>query len=523
MQIKHLNTNTNQLKFLLDFQVSLNDISSDDLFHTVLGIAERIDLNKYLKTSVTTRQYNRTGLFLCLILAMSEKGYASTRELERACRNDIRYMFLTENEKPSHMTFQNFIHDELKDSLEEIFYEINDIIAQDLKIAEDILYIDGSKFEANANKMTFVWKKSTKRYYTRAWKKFIELIRKINRFNKENNINTRYSVLKEPDIPYMITVGEHIENYMKENGIEFIYGKGHKKHEIQRLFEDLLDLFQKILKYTMYFDILGERNSFSKTDPDATFMHMKYDYYNHTGVFKPGYNVQFGTSDGFIRIIHVSSDANDVKTYIPLLEKYHEVYGKYPLVTPADAGYGSHDNYRYCSDHNIELCMKYSGIYKEQEKTNEKNQFQAVRMRQEDGSYRCPQGHIFEEKFRTISKKGLYDREMVHLECTHCNECPLKSKCTKAKGNRQITYCEETEGYKQQVRENVHSEAGKELMKRRSIYAEGAFGIIKEDFKYDRLRRRGESGVKLEIILVATGFNIRKYHSFKKEKEEILN
>ena len=78
---------------------------------------------------------------------------------------------------------------------------------------------------------------------------------------------------------------------------------------------------------------------------------MKYDYYNHTNVFKPGYNVQVGVSDGFIRNIYVSSDCSDIQTYIPFMEKYKLMYGKLPLKTPADAGYGPERSrrYRYCS------------------------------------------------------------------------------------------------------------------------------------------------------------------------------
>lgn len=66
--------------------------------------------------------------------------------------------------------------------------------------------------------------------------------------------------------------------------------------------------------------MLQGKNSCSKTDPNATFMHMKYDYYNHTNVFKPGYNIQIGVSDGIIRNIYVSSDGNDLKAYIPFME-----------------------------------------------------------------------------------------------------------------------------------------------------------------------------------------------------------
>lgn len=105
---------------------------------------------------------------------------------------------------------------------------------------------------------------------------------------------------------------------MKDEDIDFVHGRGKRRSDIQKLYDELKEHAMKMFEYTIHMDILGERNSFSKTDPDATFMHMKYDYYNHTNVFKPGYNIQIGVSDGIIRNIYISSDGNDINTYIPL-------------------------------------------------------------------------------------------------------------------------------------------------------------------------------------------------------------
>ena len=146
---------------------------------------------------------------------------------------------------------------------------------------------------------------------------------------------------------------------MRSKHIEEQHGRGHAKHPLQCYKEGFAEDAEKILKYSIYYKLAKGRNSFSKTDPDATFMHMKYDYYNHTNVFKPGYNVQMGSSNGYIRHIYVSGDANDRNTYIPFMEGYHRAYGCFPRKTPADAGYGSYDNYCYCKEHDIELYVKY--------------------------------------------------------------------------------------------------------------------------------------------------------------------
>lgn len=516
------NYNAYQPALPLDFTVSYDlDIPKDDISRTVKNIVERINLAKYIDFSNrNTYGYDAVIMFECVILGKTLKGYVSLRDLEDLCRFDTRFKFITQGATPSFMSFERFIKDDLTMPIEDIFIEINKMMEDDLDINVSILYIDGSKFEANANKMTFVWKKATQKYYIATWKKCINLIKRLNKYFKDQEIEVYYSLIKEPNIPYVLEIADRIEKYMKNEKIEFVHGKGKKRTDIQKLYDELKELALKLYKYTLHFDICGDRNSFSKTDPDATFMHMKYDYYNHTNVFKPGYNVQIGTSDGFIRNIYVSSDCNDITTYIPFMDKYYQAYGKYPEKTPADAGYGSYDNYMYCREHQIELYMKYSGYYKENEKTNKKNQFKISKMRQEDGTYRCPGGYEFEFVKETVNTKGIYPKTNETLENKHCEGCPLKSQCTKSKGNRKIVHCKDYDGMKKEINDNLKSDEGKEMLRKRSIYAEGTFGIIKEDYHYDRLRRRGESGVKLEITLVAIGFNIRKYHKIMMENKK---
>ena len=103
----------------------------------------------------------------------------------------------------------------------------------------------------------------------------------------------------------------------------------------------------------------------------------------------------------------------------------------------------------------------------------------------------------------------------------------MKSKCTRSAKGRTITCCEELEAFHEEVKRNVQSEEGIKLMIQRSNEAEGTFGDLKQNQGYNRLRRRGESGVKLEIYMIAIGQNIRKYHRRKienrKKAEKLLS
>lgn len=245
-------------------------------------------------------------------------------------------------------------------------------------------------------------------------------------------------------------------------------------------------------------------------------MHMKYDYYNHTNVFKLGYNVQMGSCDGYIRHIYISSDGNDLNTYIPFMEGYYEAYGEYPEKTPADAGYGSYDNYTYAKEKGIGLYMKYSGMRREQEPVTDENRFRGYNMKKdENGDIICPAGHAFTLEKITVEKRGFYDKKIKNYRNEHCDGCPFRKMCTRSENGRTLKVTEKLEEYKEEVKANLAEEDGRKLMIQRSIQAEGIFGQIKQDYEYARLRRRGEYGVKLEIFLVAMGHNLRKYHSRK--------
>lgn len=510
-----------QPNMLLDFNFSFEkDVAMDDVSRSVIEIAEGVNLAKYVNLKNRNRHgYDGMMMFKLVLLGKTIYGYVSTRKLEEACKYDARFISIAQGNKPSHESFQRFIHDDLKMGIEEIFYEVNKYIAKHDEIDTSTLYIDGSKFEANANKMTFVWKKATLKHRNRCWMKTMNEISSLNRTLQEEGIEIRYSILKEMSLEYLMEICEKIEKLMEMKEIEFVHGKGKKKHPIQRHYDKLKEHAVKLWQYAIHLDICGERNSFSKTDPDATFMHMKYDYYNHTNVFKPGYNVQMGISDGYIRHLYISADAADINTYIPFMEGYRNAYGELPKRTPADAGYGCYDNYMYCELNGLELMMKYNMQHKEEEKTNDRNRFKTYKFeKNENNEIICPAGHPFRMESVRIETRGSYPRVHEKYVNDHCERCPLRNQCTTSKRGRQITRCRQNEKFHEKVKANMETEEGKRYMIQRSIQAEGCFGNIKENHGYDRMRRRGESGVKTELLLVAMGHNIRRYHTRKLEK-----
>lgn len=133
----------------------------------------------------------------------------------------------------------------------------------------------------------------------------------------------------------------------KEAEISFVHGKGSRKSEEQHQWEALDALCRRWMDYEKSLIIMGDsRNSYSKTDSDATFMRMKDDHMKK-GQLKSAYNVQIAVNSEYITGVEVFSNRTDFGTLVPFLKTLQRKHNsKYTEVT-ADAGYESLDNYLY--------------------------------------------------------------------------------------------------------------------------------------------------------------------------------
>ena len=249
-------------------------------------------------------------------------------------------------------------------------------------------------------------------------------------------------------------------------------------------------------------------------------MNMKYDYYNQTGVFKPGYNLQIGVCDEYIMHMEIFSNPTDTRTYIPFMKKYKDIYDRYPRWPIADAGYGSYDNLLFNVINRMELGLKYNYYAKKNSSDFKKQIYNPMNWQYDEQGFKvCPQGHPFHiEKDERWNTKGEYLQISRVFECGQCHTCLVKDKCTKAKEQRKIQINYALNELLNRVDENLGNDEGKEMKKQRCIQVEGAFGVIKQDMNYARLRRRGRLNVKTELLLIGIAYNICKYHNKKSRK-----
>lgn len=508
--------NTIQLKLPLSLGVK---IDINDPVVTFREVLEGVNLKKYLvKDSDETR--GRDGYdpetMLKIVLFANMLQIRSTRKIESLCRNDIRFMWLSDESCPTHMTICNFINKYLLKNIEDISNDIVEYIVNKEGLDISTIFIDGTKIEAFPNKYTWVWKKACITSRNRKFKQLSELINKINK-SGVLSLNTYFETYDEYEIEIVESYLKKIKEVIDKENIVFVHGIGKRKHVLQKYYEKINDILLKLKEYSVKINKCGDhRNSYSKTDQDATFMRMKTDYMGNTALL-PAYNWQLVTSTEYALFGLTTQYASDNKCFIPIIEKYKSIFGKYPKTPVADAGYGNLETYQYCEENDIELFMKFPTWKREtHDKKFHNDIFRSINFKKdEQGNLVCPNG----KKFIKLDEKEIPNnkdkRTVERYQCENCEGCPLREKCHKSKNNRIINVNKALTSYHEKVIENLASPRGIELRRKRSAQSEGAFGIIKQDYNFRRITRVSLNKVNLEFYLVIIGFNLAKYHNRK--------
>ena len=483
----------------------------DDPVRLLFEVTEGLDYTELYNTYSTLGRnpaIDPAILFRILIYGYMNKLYSS-RDIERACNRDINFMWLLQGQKaPDHNTIARFRSERLEECIDNLFNQLIIRLGEMQEIRFENIFIDGTKIEANANKYTFVWKKATDKFENKLQEKIKVILEAL-----PIDLDIKISKVKgKVTVDYISKIIDKL-NYLKEkHSIEFVYGKGKRKSKLQKYIEELQNFIEKQSKYDEYNGIFNGRNSFSKTDKDATFMHMKEDHMKN-GQLKPGYNIQIGVEGEYIVGVDVSSERSDQLTLIPFLDKLEkDLPEKFENVI-ADAGYESEENYMYLSKHNQKSYIKPQNYEKSKSKKfkDDISKRENMTYNIEEDFYICAYGKKLvpvSSKFKT-SKSG-YKSIVTIYESESCDECPYKNKCTKAKGNKRLHVSKDFIKKRKESLNNITTPKGKLLRVNRSIQVEGAFGVLKQDYGFRRFLLRGKKNIKTEFMLLSFGYNIQK-------------
>ena len=419
-------------------------------------------------------------------------GIYTTRKLEEACRYRIDFKWLLWDEPvPDHSTISRFRTGRCAEAVEDLFYQYVRYLEEQGETDHETVFIDGTKLESRAGRYTFVWRKSVEKQLAKVKEKVFTAV--------------------------SLSTLEALEQQLAEMEAEiaFVHGPGRRKSDAQKEWEALDELRRRWRDYEEKLAVMGtDRNSYSKTDPDATFMRMKEDHMRN-GQLKPGYNVQIGVNSEYITGIEVFSNRTDYGTMVPFMKTMQQKHGKKYKSATADAGYERFNNYLYL-EANGQLSFIKPANYEQQKSSSFKRQIgrmENMSYDAEDDSYTCAQGQKLKlRRESTELQNGKYVTTAWY-RCESCFGCPVRDKCCQAKNAdqaKELRVNKTLQELRKASLKNITSDYGIYLRQCRSIQVEGAFGLLKNDFGFRRFLTRGRKNVRTELFFLALAFDLKK-------------
>lgn len=497
---------SNQLMLLPPELGSL--IPENHLVRTVDKVINELKLSPLFDTykGGGTSSYSPRMLLKVLTFGYIEKIYTS-RRIAKALKENIYFMWISGMSTPDFTTINSFRSKRLKESVEDVFGSVIQVLIQGGYVKAENVFIDGTKIEANANRYSYIWKKNVERHAPMVNERVKKLLSHINELQKAEDAEYGSHDLEEYEGR---VTAEAIDKVVAE--INQKISKWAKSKEASSDVIKLKKELPKLKKYQDQKDMLGGRNSCSKTDKDATFFKMKEDHHGMSQL-KPGYNVQIATENQFILGYGVYQKAADTSVFIPFMERLKTQIQIPPKNVTTDAGYGSEENYDYVIRNNIGNYIKYNNFDYEKTKAYREKRFISDRFvyDNEKDQYRCPSNQVLDFAYikRTKTENGYKSERMVYRS-RRCEGCQYKEKCCKATKNRTIEVSPKLIEYRNTARQNLESENGKKLRSLRGVDVESVFGQIKHNNQFRRFYTRGLKNVSTEWGIISIAHNIKK-------------
>lgn len=468
-------------------------------------VVDTIDLDPLVATykGGGCSSYHPRLMLKVLIYGYLTNTYSS-RKIEEALHQNVHFMWLSGMQYPDHNTINRFRSDRLKDVLKQVFSQVVQLLIKSGHVNLKEVYLDGTKIEANANRYTFVWGraiKTSKERIKRQLKDLWSYAESVARDELENNEPDDFEQIDAEKVKQTIDrINKALENKKVDKKVK------QKLNYAKKNWPDILDKYDKQEKQ------LGNRKSFSKTDPDATFMRMKEDHMLN-GQLKPAYNWQISTQNQYILDYTLHQRPTDTATLPIHMESLKEILGQMPEALVADAGYGSDQNYEYLENNGVEAFVKFNNFHKEQTKKWKVNPYRIENLHYnpELDCYYCPMGQPMTFVRERMSKSEIGFRQVKRrYQAQNCQGCPMRGPCHKGKQNRTIEANPRLIRYKDLIRERLNSERGKQYRSQRPVDVEGVFGNIKNNKGFRRFMLRGKKKVEIETGLLALAHNLAK-------------
>lgn len=487
------------------FPPNLDDmISSSHPVRVVSEVIDRIDIDLLIKKykGGGTSSYHPRMLLKVLVYSYLNNIYSS-RKMEAAVKENIYFMWLAGMAQPDHHTLNRFRSERLRNILREVFSQIVLLLVESGHVNLKEVYTDGTKIESIAGRYTFVWGRAINSSRERIRQQLQELWRYTQKLAAQEKGDDTPPDFDKIDSKEVKSTIEKINATLKDKDVDpkikakLEYAKKHWP--------------SKLKQYKRQERILKGRNSYSKTDPGATFMRMKEDHMKN-GQLKPGYNVQVSTSNQFVVNYTLHTNPTDTKTLIPHLQQYKTLYNTLPEVQVTDAGYGSEENYQYLDKQGIEAYIKPTDFDRKQKRNYQPNPFATEQLQYHapKDEYLCPAGKPMKRIGSQQKKEGSLLKTYALYQAKGCQNCPLKAACHKQKGNRIISVNHKGRLLKEQAHQRLKTEKGIYYRKKRPVDVESVFGNIKQNKNFKRFLLKGLEKTQIEWGLLCIAHNLKK-------------
>ncbi len=478
-------------------------VPENHMVRVVDAVIDRLDISDILSTyrGGGNSAFNPKMMLKVLVFAYLSNVYSS-RRIEELLKRDIYFMWLSGMKRPDFRTINHYRGKRLKEGFDAVFTQVVKLLHEEGFVSLKVQYIDGTKIESVANKYTFVWRGSVEKYDARLKAKTEALLRQIE---QNHSIESRENPAAEE-----LTAEEVAERVGRIK--EKVDADNLSKEDRKALKQIETDAVPRMNRYKEQLETMGSRNSYSKTDPDATFMRMKEDAMLN-GQLKPGYNVQISTENQFVTNFGIYQRPTDTLTMIGYLESFKTRYGVQSEEVVADSGYGSEENYEYMFRNGMKPYVKYNMFHVEQRRSYRNDPFRVSNLfYNPDGDFFvCPMGQKmkFIRQEKRYNASG-YQQTVSVYRAKRCEGCPLRGQCHKSRRDRQIEVNHTLDDYKVRARALLTSEQGLKHRSKRPVEPEAVFGQIKECGRFRRLRLKGLAGAKIDFGLKALAHNLRK-------------
>lgn len=470
--------------------------------------------------------YHPKMMLKVILYGYSQKEY-SCRRIEKLIQENLPAMWLAAGQTPDYRTINEFRRVRMPVMIDTLFESMVMELHHRGFVEFENYFLDGTKIEANANKYTFVFKKAVEGRKEKLEARIRETLAEIHEIAEAEGMELGEMPEEDLTVQELMEVASKLEERdealtgdiekEKDGSVRKVIRK--KRSVIRKKLKLVRDNFiQRIEAYDNQLEVCGEeRNSYSKTDPDATFMRMKDDHMKN-GQLKPGYNIQMATENQFVLFYSIHQRPTDTRCLIPHLESYRETNLPMPKRIVADAGYGSEENYRYLVEEaddkpKAEFVIPYGTYINEQKRSFKNNRFNAKNWEyvEEADLFICPNGRkVHFKKYQQKKNRSGFAQDFKIYECEDCNDCPLKKLCTKAKGNRQVHWNPVYEELKAKARKALEDETLKQVYALRKIEVETVFGNLKGNLAFRRFLLRGLDKVHVEFGILAMAHNFLK-------------